>query len=76
MEEEKRMVIEIIDYDKCTSCEVCLKICPTDVFRKVGRLVYIAYPEDCINCRLCEEECPVDCMYVSPSRSKSIAFPW
>ncbi|MDG6907254.1 MAG: 4Fe-4S binding protein [Nitrososphaerota archaeon] len=70
------MVVESIDYKKCTSCDICMNVCPTDVFRKVGRLVYIAYPEDCINCYLCETECPVDCMYVSPTRGREITLPW
>ena len=39
------MAIKGIDYDLCTSCERCYEICPLDVYRKVGNVVYVAYPD-------------------------------
>lgn len=70
------MAIERIDDQKCTLCRKCLDVCPMDVFRSVGRVVYPAYPEDCMCCYLCELECPVDAIYVHPSRAKARPTPW
>jgi NAD-dependent dihydropyrimidine dehydrogenase PreA subunit len=48
------MTVEHIDYEKCTACLWCYKICPMDVYRTAGKEVYIAYPDDCMCCYLCE----------------------
>jgi NAD-dependent dihydropyrimidine dehydrogenase PreA subunit len=70
-------MIESVDTEKCTGCEICLMVCPTDVFRPDPEcgLVLIAYPEDCQTCFSCELDCPVDAIYVSPLR-KSHVPPW
>lgn len=70
------MAIKTIDYEKCTDCGICYVICPLDVFRRVGRKVYIAYAEDCMVCYLCEMDCPEDCIYVSPERSREVVQTW
>jgi NAD-dependent dihydropyrimidine dehydrogenase PreA subunit len=61
-------VIESIDTEKCTGCELCLIVCPTDVFRldSEDAVVRIAYPDDCQTCFSCELDCPVDAIRVSP----------
>ena len=70
------MTVEHIDYEKCTACLWCYKICPMDVYRTVGKEVYIAYPDDCMCCYLCELECPVEAIDVSPRRGQAKPFPW
>jgi NAD-dependent dihydropyrimidine dehydrogenase PreA subunit len=70
------MTVEHIDYQKCTACQWCYKICPMDVYRTAGKEVYIAYPDDCMCCYLCELECPAEAIHVSPRRGQSKPFPW
>ncbi|MCL4440089.1 MAG: 4Fe-4S binding protein [Firmicutes bacterium] len=70
------MAVERIDYEKCSHCLKCWRICPMDVYRVAGRQVYITYPQDCMCCFLCELECPEEAIYVNPQRGQPKPFPW
>lgn len=70
------MAIEKLDYEKCNDCGLCYEICPMDVFRRLGKTVYVAYPRDCMACFLCEMECPTEAIFVSSRRAKLIPFPY
>ena len=60
-------MIEIVSADACTKCDVCIKICPTDVFdRGPDGIPVIARQSDCQTCFMCEAYCPTDALYVSP----------
>jgi NAD-dependent dihydropyrimidine dehydrogenase PreA subunit len=60
-------MIELIASDRCTECNVCVKVCPNDVFSLVpGQAPAIARPQDCHTCFLCELYCPADAIYVAP----------
>ncbi|MDA9506734.1 4Fe-4S ferredoxin [Bradyrhizobium sp. CCBAU 11386] len=59
-------MIEIIDAERCTSCDICVNVCPTNVFDKTAGIPVIARQSDCQTCFLCELYCPEDALYVSP----------
>lgn len=60
-------MIEIVDAAACIACDVCVKVCPTDVFeRGEDGIPVIARQSDCQTCFMCEAYCPVDALYVSP----------
>jgi NAD-dependent dihydropyrimidine dehydrogenase PreA subunit len=60
-------VIEVVSAERCVTCDVCIKVCPTDVFdRGPGGLPIIARQSDCQTCFMCEANCPTDALYVSP----------
>lgn len=60
-------MIEIVSTTACIACDVCVKICPTDVFdRGDDGVPVIARQSDCQTCFMCEAYCPVDALYVSP----------
>jgi NAD-dependent dihydropyrimidine dehydrogenase PreA subunit len=60
-------MIEIINSERCIKCNLCVLVCPVNVFDKVKRGVpVIARQADCQTCYMCELYCPVDAMYVSP----------
>jgi NAD-dependent dihydropyrimidine dehydrogenase PreA subunit len=63
-------MIESLDEQKCSGCDICFNVCPCDVFRTLPekRLVRIAYPEDCQTCFACELDCPEAAIYVGPMR--------
>ena len=70
------MGIEYINYSICKKCLKCYDICPMDVFRVVGKDVFIAYAEDCMCCFLCELECPADALKVTGIRTRVLPKPW
>jgi NAD-dependent dihydropyrimidine dehydrogenase PreA subunit len=59
-------MIEVIDPERCTSCDICVSVCPTNVFDKTDGIPVIARQNDCQTCFLCELYCPEDALYVSP----------
>jgi NAD-dependent dihydropyrimidine dehydrogenase PreA subunit len=59
-------MIENIDKILCVNCELCIDICPMDVFRRSNGKVYIAYPGDCCNCVRCANICPTEAIRINP----------
>ncbi|MER0836453.1 ferredoxin family protein [Pseudomonas aeruginosa] len=60
-------MIELISADRCTGCDICVLVCPTDVFDAVpAGIPVIARQDDCQTCFMCEAYCPHDALYVSP----------
>ncbi len=59
-------MIEVIDPERCTACNICVNVCPTNVFGKTDGIPIIARQSDCQTCFLCELYCPFDALYVSP----------
>ncbi len=70
------MGIPKIDYEKCSDCGHCYEICPMDVYRKIGKAVYLAYEKECMACFLCEFECPKKAIFIDPRRTTKIPFPF
>jgi len=65
-------MIEVLSVARCTGCNICVKICPTNVFDegvKGEPVPAIARHEDCQTCFQCEAYCPVHAIYVAPLRT-------
>lgn len=63
-------MIEILDAERCTACDICVRICPTNVFDVVeGSVPVIARQSDCQTCFQCEAYCPADAIFVAPART-------
>lgn len=66
-------MIELISTSKCVSCNMCVKVCPTNVFEAVaGDIPIIARKEDCQTCFMCELYCPVDALFVAPEADEVV----
>ena len=60
-------MIEILSATRCIACDICVRVCPANVFDPVlGSEPVIARQEDCQTCFLCEIYCPTDALYVAP----------
>jgi NAD-dependent dihydropyrimidine dehydrogenase PreA subunit len=61
-------VIEVVSASRCIECDVCVKVCPTNVFdRGADGIPVIARQDDCQTCYMCEAYCPVDALFVAPT---------
>jgi NAD-dependent dihydropyrimidine dehydrogenase PreA subunit len=62
-------MFELIVRDRCTGCQRCVQVCPTNVL-EVGaeNLPFAARIEHCQTCFMCELYCPSDAVYVGPDR--------
>lgn len=60
-------MIELIDAQRCTGCNICVLACPTNVFESVaGKAPKLARKDDCQTCFMCEVYCPEDALFVAP----------
>jgi NAD-dependent dihydropyrimidine dehydrogenase PreA subunit len=60
-------MIEIVSSSRCVSCDVCIKVCPMDVFDRGGDgIPVIARQSQCQTCFMCEAYCPADALFVAP----------
>ncbi len=60
-------MIEVVSDARCITCDICVRVCPADVFDAVpGAAPVIARQDACQTCFLCELYCPTDALYVSP----------
>ncbi|MEE3719864.1 4Fe-4S binding protein [Tumidithrix elongata RA019] len=67
-------MIELISHKLCISCNVCVQVCPTNVFDAVpNQPPAIARQEDCQTCFMCEAYCPADALYVAPESHTKVA---
>ncbi|MFI0849544.1 4Fe-4S binding protein [Mesorhizobium sp. IMUNJ 23232] len=65
-------MIELVIAERCTACNACIEICPTNVFeRSKAGPPTIARQEDCQTCFMCELYCREDAIYVAPDCENS-----
>jgi NAD-dependent dihydropyrimidine dehydrogenase PreA subunit len=58
-------MIEIVSATRCVECDICVKVCPANVFDATDGVPVVARQEDCQTCFLCEIYCPTDALYVA-----------
>ncbi len=54
----KRLLIHSINDDRCTGCEACITVCPTDVLELLENKSRVQRFGDCIQCEQCVLACP------------------
>jgi NAD-dependent dihydropyrimidine dehydrogenase PreA subunit len=60
-------MIELVSDSRCIRCDVCIRVCPTNVFEHgADRIPVIARQDDCQTCFMCEAWCPTDALFVAP----------
>lgn len=66
-------MIELVSQTRCVSCNICVDVCPTNVFDSTpdGPPV-IARQSDCQTCFLCEAYCPADALFVAAEAHRHV----
>jgi NADH-quinone oxidoreductase subunit F len=54
----QKLIIYLIDPEKCLACGICLKQCPTEAILGEKKVVHIVNQEKCIKCGTCYQVCP------------------
>lgn len=66
------MIALIVD-SRCTQCERCVQMCPSNVLAlRPGQPPHIARVDDCQTCFLCELYCRADAIYVDPDCDRPV----
>ncbi|MBO8131370.1 MAG: 4Fe-4S binding protein [Candidatus Marinimicrobia bacterium] len=47
-----------INKEWCKSCEICVQMCPSKVFKMEGFYPKIVNADKCTGCMICEKLCP------------------
>lgn len=67
-------MIELVSPSRCTACNICVHVCPTNVFDIApDGPPLIARQEDCQTCFMCEAYCPEDALFVAPMADQATA---
>ena len=60
-------MIELLSAERCTRCNICIRVCPMDVFDLTADgPPELARRDDCQTCFMCEVHCPAEAIYVAP----------
>ena len=66
-------MIELVSQNRCVACDICVNVCPTNVFEPVaGEPPVIARQSDCQTCFLCEAYCPADALFVAAEAHRRV----
>jgi putative YpdA family bacillithiol system oxidoreductase len=55
---KRKLLIHSINDDRCTGCDACVSVCPTDVLELRHNKSRVARMGDCIQCEQCVSACP------------------
>ncbi|MFK0334287.1 4Fe-4S binding protein [Rhizobium sp. NPDC090275] len=67
-------MIELVSESRCVECDICVKVCPANVFDVTDGVPVIARQDDCQTCFLCEIYCPTDALYVAARADGPLAI--
>lgn len=66
-------MIELVSDSRCIRCDICVRVCPTNVFEAVTRAApIIARQSDCQTCYMCELYCPTNALFVAPEADANV----
>jgi thioredoxin reductase/ferredoxin len=61
-----RILVHDINDDRCTGCDACVAVCPTNVLDLVANKSRVLRFQDCIQCEACMFACPTEALVMYP----------
>src|ERR1051325_1388729 len=61
-----RVLVHDINDDRCTGCDACVAVCPTNVLDLVENKSRVLRFHDCIQCEACMFACPTEALVMFP----------
>lgn len=61
-----RILVHDINDDRCTGCDACVAVCPTNVLDLVNNKSRVLRFADCIQCEACMFACPTEALVMFP----------
>jgi thioredoxin reductase (NADPH) len=61
-----RILVHDINDDRCTGCDACVSVCPTNVLDLVSNKSRVLRFQDCIQCEACMWACPTEALVMFP----------
>jgi len=61
-----RVLVHDINDDRCTGCDACVAVCPTNVLDLVQNKGRVLRFHDCIQCEACMWACPTEALVMFP----------
>jgi putative YpdA family bacillithiol system oxidoreductase len=68
------MLLHSINDDRCTGCDACVTVCPTDVLGLVNNKSRVQRFSDCIQCEQCAMVCPTTALIMHLKGTEPPAF--
>ena len=69
-----RILVHDINDDRCTGCDACVAVCPTNVLDLVSNKSRVLRFHDCIQCEACVWACPTEALVMFPEGSEPPAL--
>jgi putative YpdA family bacillithiol system oxidoreductase len=72
--QRRRRLVHSINDDRCTGCDACVTVCPTDVLSLINNKSRVVRMEDCIQCEQCALVCPTSALVMHVEGTPPPAF--
>jgi len=69
-----RVLIHSINDDRCTGCDACVAVCPTNVLDLMDNKSRVLRFEDCIQCEACMWACPTTALVMHPEGTEPPSY--
>ena len=70
----KKLLVHSINDDRCTGCDACVTVCPTDVLELQSNKSRVIRFDDCIQCEQCALVCPTTALVMHYQGQKAPPF--
>src|SRR5690349_23197136 len=64
------ILVHDINDDRCTGCDACVAVCPTNVLDLVNNKSRVLRFQDCIQCEACMWACPTEALVMFRENSE------